>query len=209
MDRDDYQRLVALAEERGIVLFSDEVYRWLEIDESQRLPAAVELGARAVSLGVMSKSFALAGLRIGWIATHGTALLQKVAALKDYTTICSSAPSEVLALIALRARDKVLDRSRGILARNLPLLDAFFARRAEHFSWVRPRAGSVGFPRMQSGDDAALEHFTSALVETEGVLLLPGSQFGYSGTHFRLGFGRHDMPVALDRLEAFVCKTLG
>jgi aspartate/methionine/tyrosine aminotransferase len=209
MNRDAYQRLVALAEERGIVLFSDEVYRWLEIDESQRLPAAVGLGARAVSLGVMSKSFALAGLRVGWLATRNTALLRRVAALKDYTTICSSAPSEVLALIALRARDAVLARSRGILARNLPLLDAFFERMAEHFSWVRPRAGSVAFPRMERGDSAALERFAAALVEAEGVLLLPGSQFGYPGSHFRLGFGRLDLPVALERLEAFACKTLG
>ena len=46
------------------------------------------------------------------------------------------------------------------------------------------------------------------LVEAEGVLLLPGSQFGDPGNHFRLGFGRTDLPVAVDRLEAFARRTL-
>jgi aspartate/methionine/tyrosine aminotransferase len=209
MDRDAYRELVSLTEERGITLFSDEVYRWLENDESTRLPAAADLGRHSASLGVMSKSFALAGLRIGWLATHDAALLRRVAALKDYTTICSSAPSEVLAIIALRARDRVLARSRGILSHNLELLDAFFARMEAHFCWVRPRAGSVAFPRMRHGDAAALDDFAARLVLAEGVLLLPGSQFGYPGSHFRLGFGRLDMPQALERLERFANEVLG
>ena len=66
----------------------------------------------------------MAGLRIGWLATHDRDLLARVAAFKDYTTICSSAPSEILAVIALRARDRVLARSRAIVAANLDLLDA-------------------------------------------------------------------------------------
>jgi aspartate/methionine/tyrosine aminotransferase len=155
----------------------------------------------------MSKAFALAGLRIGWLATHDTALLRRVAALKDYTTICCSAPSEVLALIGLRARHRVLARSRGIIAHNVPLLDAFFARMDAHFSWVRPRAGSVAFPRLRHGDAAELEAFTAGLVDAKGVLLLPGSEFGYPGGHFRLGFGRLDMPDALAGLEAYAMKV--
>ena len=63
----------------------------------------------------MSKSFAMAGLRIGWLATRDRELLARCAAMKDYTTICSSAPSEILALIGLRARDRILARSRGIV----------------------------------------------------------------------------------------------
>jgi aspartate/methionine/tyrosine aminotransferase len=179
----------------------------LEFDESDRLPAAIDMGQRTLSLGVMSKAFALAGLRIGWLATHDAALLRRVAGLKDYTTICSSAPSEVLALIGLRARHRVLARSRGIIAHNLPLLDAFFARMNAHFTWVRPRAGSVAFPRLQRGGAAELEAFAAGLVDAKGVLLLPGSEFGYPGSHFRLGFGRLDMPEALEALEAFAIKA--
>ena len=96
----------------------------------------------------MSKSFAMAGLRIGWLATRDRDLLARCAAFKDYTTICSSAPSEILALIGLRARDRVLARSRSIVAGNLDRLDGFFEDWADRFAWVRPRGGSIGFPRL-------------------------------------------------------------
>ncbi len=121
----------------------------------------------------MSKSFAMAGLRIGWLATRDRDLLARCAAFKDYTTICSSAPSEVLALIGLRARDRVLARSRAIVAANLERLDAFFEDWADRFTWVRPRGGSIGFPRL-TVPGVAIDDWAAGLVETEGVLLLPG-----------------------------------
>jgi aspartate/methionine/tyrosine aminotransferase len=150
----------------------------------------------------MSKSFALAGLRIGWLATRDRDLLDRCARFKDYTTICSAAPSEVLALIALRARDRVLARSRRIVADNLVLLHDFFRRRADRFSWIPPRGGSTAFPRLHG--ETPVDDFAANLVEAEGVLLLPASQFGYPGNHFRLGFGREDLPQALARLEAYL-----
>jgi aspartate/methionine/tyrosine aminotransferase len=142
-DRATFTETVRLAEEAGAALLSDEVYRLLELDPADRLPAAVELSPRAVSLGVMSKAFGLAGLRIGWIATHDRALLDRLAAFKDYLSICNSAPSEVLALIALRARDAVLSRSLAIVRKNLEELDRFFATWHDVLSWHRPRAGSI------------------------------------------------------------------
>jgi aspartate/methionine/tyrosine aminotransferase len=199
LSADQLARLVSIAERHGVHLFSDEVYRLLEHD-APTLPNAADCSARAISLGVMSKSFGLAGLRIGWVATRDRALYRKLASLKDYTTICNSAPSEILALIALRARERVLDRSRAIVRGNLELLDGFFARNADRFAWVRPRAGSVCFPKLLAGD---VDEFAAALVEREGVLVVPGSQFAYPGSHFRLGYGRLDMPQALARLEAF------
>ncbi len=206
-DRATFDAVVAIAAEAGAHLLVDEVYRGLEFDEVDRLPAGADVLPTGVSLGVMSKSYALAGLRVGWLATHDRALLARVAAFKDYTTICSSAPSEILSIIALRARATVLDRSRAIVAGNLDRLDAFFAGWPDRFSWVRPRAGSIGFPRL-TVPGIRIDDWSAALVEAEGVLLLPGSQFGYPGNHFRLGFGRTDLPEALERLEAFATRTL-
>ena len=195
--------LTTRLEQRGIILFSDEVYRGLELDEDRRLPAAVDLAGKTLSLGVLSKTYALAGLRIGWIATHDPKLREELARLKDYTTICGSAPSELLGVIALRAKEYVVARSRGIIAGNMPLLDAFFARQSERFSWVPPRAGSVAFPRLRTEAAGAIEQFCDELVEKTGVLLLPGSRFEHTGNHFRIGFGRADMQAALERLEEF------
>ena len=206
-DRATFDGLVGIAEEVGAHLLMDEVYRFLEFDATERLPAGGDAMARGVSLGVMSKSFAMAGLRIGWLATRDRELLASCASFKDYTTICASAPAEILALIGLRARDVVLDRSRSIVAANLERLDAFFEAWPDRFSWVRPRAGSIGFPRL-TVPGVGIDDWAASLVESEGVLLLPGSQFGFGGNHFRLGFGRTDLAVALERLEAHATRTL-
>ena len=198
----EWARLTGELDRRGIHLLADEVYRFLELDEDDRLVTGADALERGISLGVMSKSFALAGLRIGWLATRDRALLARCSAFKDYTTICSSAPSEILAVIGLRARATVLARSRHIVARNLEELDRFFATHADRFAWVRPRGGSIGFPRLLG--DESIDDFAARLVEAEGVLLLPGSQFGYPGNHFRIGFGREDLPAALAELEHFL-----
>ena len=202
-----WRALLEITAEAGVTLFSDEVYRLLEHDPADRLPAAAGIAPHAVSLGVMSKAFALAGLRIGWVATHDRTLLDRMAAFKDYTSICASAPSEILALIALRARDRVLQRSLSILRPNLRLLDRFFDEWGDLFAWRRPRAGSTAFPRLLS--DLPVERFAEELVREEGVLLLPGSLLGYPGSHFRLGYGRTDLPEALERLERFAGRLRG
>ncbi len=206
-DRATYDALVAIAAESGAHLLVDEVYRGLEFDESERLPTGADALERGISLGVMSKAYAMAGLRIGWLATHDRELLGRLAAFKDYTTICSSAPSEILSIIALRAGPQVLARSRRIIAANLELLDAFLDDWADRFTWVRPRAGSIGFARL-TVPGVRIDDWAAELVRAEGVLLIPGSQFEYPGNHFRLGFGRTDLPEALGRLEAFAERTL-
>jgi aspartate/methionine/tyrosine aminotransferase len=203
--RPEWARLTGELAKRGIHLLADEVYRFLEVDPGDRLTAGADAFGRGVSLGVMSKSFAMAGLRIGWLATRDRDLLARCAAFKDYTTICSSAPAEILALIGLRARDTVLARSRRIVGANLAQLDRFFADHADRFAWVRPRGGSIGFPRLL--DAEPIDAFAARLIEAEGVLLLPGSQFGFEGNHFRIGFGREDLPEALAGLERFLETT--
>jgi aspartate/methionine/tyrosine aminotransferase len=197
---DELARLISVVELHGATLFSDEVYRFLE-HGAPALPPAAECSDRAMSLGVMSKAFGLAGIRIGWLALRDATTRQRIAALKDYTTICNSAPSEILALIGLRARGRLIERARAIIDSNLVLLDEFFRRNAARFGWVRPRAGSVCFPELLAG---SIDAFAAELVEREGVLLLPASQFGFSGNNFRLGYGRADMPAALERLEGFI-----
>ena len=72
-------------------------------------------------------------------------------------------------------------------------------------SWVRPRGGSIGFPRLRAGVD--VDRFAADLVEAEGVLLLPGSRFGHPGNHFRIGFGRTDLPEAVAGLERYLARV--
>jgi aspartate/methionine/tyrosine aminotransferase len=200
MPPDRFASLVEISQSHGIVLFSDEVYRESEYAVEHRLPAACDLDEGAVSLGVMSKTYGLAGLRIGWVATHNAAVYEKMAALKDYTTICNSAPSEFLAEVALRHREKLIERNVGIVTRNLALLDGFFGRHSDGLTWHRPKAGPIGFPRLLNG---SIDVFCDRLVKEKGVLLLPGTVFDDDENHFRIGFGRRNMPEALNRLEEY------
>ncbi|GAA1539277.1 aminotransferase class I/II-fold pyridoxal phosphate-dependent enzyme [Kribbella lupini] len=195
-----WERLVRLCDERGIRLFSDEVYRGRELDRLS-LPQATDLSASALSLNVMSKAYGLPGLRIGWIACRDRAVLDKLERAKHYTSICNSAPSEVLALIGLRARDRLLERNRGIVARNLPLFAEFFARRPDLFDFDAPQGGCVCFPRYAGPD--GVETMCAELVEQAGVLLLPSSIYSSALTatpadRFRVGLGRLDPAPALD-----------
>jgi aspartate/methionine/tyrosine aminotransferase len=149
----------------------------------------------------MSKTYGLAGLRIGWIATHDSGLLQRIAALKDYTTICSSAPSEFLSEMALRHREHLADRNLQIIRSNLDLLDDFFLKHASRVKWIRPKAGPIAFPRLIEGN---IETFCDELVHESGVLLLPGTMYDHPGNHFRIGFARKNMPEALEQLDRFL-----
>jgi aspartate/methionine/tyrosine aminotransferase len=201
MSRVDYEAVHKFAREKELLLFSDEVYRESEYDPATRLPAACDIGDHAISLGVTSKTYGLAGLRIGWVATKNKKIYEKMTSLKDYTTICNSAPSEFLAEIAMRNRQKLAERNVGIIQDNLKIIDNLFARYSKLFSWVRPRAGSMAFPRLLKGN---VENFCDELVKKAGVLLLPGSMYDDSRNHFRLGLGRKNLPQAVEKLEEFL-----
>jgi aspartate/methionine/tyrosine aminotransferase len=203
MTRKDYEAVNDFARENGLLLFSDEVYRESEYDPAARLPAGCDFGDHAISLGVTSKTYGLAGLRIGWIATKNKKIYEKMASLKDYTTICNSAPSEYLAEVAMRHRAKLVERNLGIIKDNLAVMDDFFLRHGEQFEWIRPQAGSMAFPRYLDGN---VEKICDDLVTKAGVLLLPGSIYDDSRNHFRLGLGRKNLPQAVQRLEMYLSK---
>ena len=112
-------------------------------------------------------------------------------------------PSEFLAEVAMRNRHKLIERNLGIIRQNLETIEDLFARRADLFSWIRPQAGSMAFPRYLGGN---VEAFCDDLVKKAGVLLLPGSVYDDSRNHFRLGLGRKNLPEAVEKLEGYLIK---
>jgi len=98
----------------------------------------------------------------------------------------------------------LIDRNLGIIQHNLTVVDDLFARYSSLFSWVRPKAGSMGFPKLLKGD---IEKFCDDLVKKSGVLLLPGTLYEDSRNHFRLGLGRKNLPQAVERLEEYLAKA--
>ena len=201
MARESFDRVIELARERDIVLLSDEVYRGLEHDAEDRLPAGCDVYERAISLGTVSKAHGLPGLRIGWLASSEPTLIEKIRELKLYTTICSSAPSELLVALALRHGESLVERNRRLVLANIGLVEEFIGRRSELFEWVRPNAGPIGFPRMRAHGD--VQRWCEQTAVSAGVLLLPGTVYEQP-QHVRFGFGRANLPQALERLDRYL-----
>lgn len=199
-----YEKIISLARKTGAHIFCDEVYRFLEIDESKRLPAIADGYEKGISLNVMTKSFGLAGLRIGWLASKDIDFLQKANSYKMYTSICNSAPSEILALIALRSKDRILKRNHEIVLQNVALLDEFVKRHPNSIRWVRPESGTIAFIELLL--PIPIDQFTEELVEQAGVLIMPATIFDVQRNFFRIGFGRRNMPDILNRFEQFLSK---
>lgn len=193
MIHEDLKALISLCRERGIYILSDEVYRGIEANEADRLPQIADVYERGISLNVMSKVYGLPGLRIGWFASADTDVLQKVERFKHYLSICNSAPSERLALIALNNRDQILARNRGVLLRSLDLLDALFADFPGLVEYKPPMGGCVAFPKFIGPGGG--EAFCKKLIEEDGIIVLPSSIYRSEvgevpGDHFRIGLGR-------------------
>lgn len=210
LDRASFDQIIAIAREHGIYLFSDEVYRLLEREESIRLPQVADAYERGLSLNVMSKAYGLPGLRIGWIATRDRELLSRMERAKHYLSICNSAPSEVLAMIALNARERLLERNHRLIESNLGALGAFFDDFPERFDWTVPDGGCIGYPRYCGRE--GVEQFCRTLVEQAGVLLLPASVYASVLTEtptdrFRIGFGRANIDAGLTAMRAHLTAS--
>jgi aspartate/methionine/tyrosine aminotransferase len=139
--------------------------------------------------------------------TKDRALHTRLAAFKDYTTICGSAPSEILGLIALRAAEQILSRHRARIQENLALLKDFFGRHRDLFQWVAPRGGTVCFPRLLG--EESIQGLAERLVNQAGIMILPSGVYDYGDRHFRVGIGRQNLPDVLGRFEEALSWAIG
>jgi aspartate/methionine/tyrosine aminotransferase len=200
--KDELDAIIELARRHGLYVFSDEMYRLLEYDVETRLPPVADLYERGLSLSGLSKSFALPGLRIGWLAMRDADLLARCIAFHDYTTICAPAPSEILGIMALRAQERIIARNLAIIRRNRDKMAQFCARHGDLFTWLPPQAGSIAFPQIRGARPVG--EFCRDVLEKQDVMILPGDVFDHAGNHFRVGLGRTNFPEALARVEEHI-----
>jgi len=208
--RSEFAELIEFCREYNLYLFCDEVYRLLELDKEKRIPQAADEYEKGLSLNVMSKAYGLPGLRIGWIACQDTELLQRLERYKHYLSICNSAPSEHLAVVALGIREQLLERVRTLMAHNIDKLELFFLKHATLFEWQRPDGGCIAFPRFTGR--GGVESFCESLVEDAGVLLLPASIYQSElletpTDRFRIGFGRVGIDEGLAAFDDFLQRN--
>ena len=203
-DLEQFNRIIEIARSHDLYIFSDEMYWLLEHEEQKRLPPAVDCYEKAISLFGLSKTFSLPGLRVGWIVTRQDELLRSLSALKDYTTICGCAPGEILAIMALRQKETILEANQNRIRTNLEEAREFFTRHDRLFTWLEPMGGSTAFLKLNP--NFSVVEFCEKLLEEKSIMIVPGEIFDYAGNYFRIGLGRDNFKEILNVLEGYVAK---
>jgi aspartate/methionine/tyrosine aminotransferase len=187
LSAEDLARVDRLASSVGARVLSDEAYRWLEIPGGEPLaPPMRNSNGAGVSVGTLSKPFGLPGLRIGWFAGPAD-LVAKCWAMRDYVSLSPGKLNDALAVLAIKHRDEIVQRTQAIVRRNLKTARAWFAEHADVVSWTPPRGGLLALMRYAL-DMPSLE-LSNRLAQEYGVMLAPGSAFGLEH-HLRIGIGQ-------------------
>ncbi|KAH6620587.1 pyridoxal phosphate-dependent transferase [Boeremia exigua] len=214
------EQLIEIAKEKNITIHSDEVYRpifhsIIPIDK-EFPPSLLSMGySNVVVTGSMSKAYSLAGIRVGWIASRNTEIIETIASARHYTTISVSGLDEQVAAYALSPGTVhgLLARNIQLAKTNLALLDRFVIKNEDECEWVKPVAGTTAFLKFhREGKPVDSVDFCKKLLEKTGVLFVPGSQsFGeeFKG-YVRIGFVNDTETVqkGLDEVTKFVRKNL-
>ncbi len=202
----DFERMLQILDRHHVWLFCDEMYRGLELNPMYKIPSAIESYSRCLVLSGLSKTYGLPGLRMGWLVIPDHEIRDQLINWKHYTSICPAAPSEKLAIAALKVHETLRDRNVELVKHNLDIADQFFKRWPDHFVWRRPEAGSIGLVEMKldAFGSSNVNDYCHRLVKETGVLLLPGDGLGCSQPFVRFGFGRKNFAECLSAYETYL-----
>ncbi|GLX79251.1 aminotransferase [Thalassotalea insulae] len=157
---------------------------------------------KAVVVSVMSKSFGLAGIRLGWVLSRNKELLNRLLALKSYSSICCSLLDETVATMVLSKADKIIASNNQIVKNNIVLFEQLVSQLPEKLAWCPPQAGILALVEVKGIDN--IESWAQALAQTTGILALPGTLFGLIGPYFRLGLGQKEFAPLLARFANYL-----
>lgn len=193
LPKDLLVKIVEFAESKNITVLSDEVYRPLfhgispvDMGFPPSVLNAVPGCKNIIVTGSMSKAYSLAGIRVGWIASRSSELIERCALARDYTTISVSQLDQQVAAFALSPEviHSLLGRNIQLAKANLELLERFIIKHDEYCSWTKPVAGTTAFVKFErDGKPIDAVAFCKALQDKMGVMLLPGD-YGF-GEDFR------------------------
>jgi aspartate/methionine/tyrosine aminotransferase len=201
VDTDLADKILELAQKYQCYLLADDVS---QASNYHNLPLAHHYlsYSKAIVVSVLSKSFGLAGVRIGWATSHDEALMEQLLAVKCYGSICCSATDELLAIAALNHHQELIERNNKIIVDNISHFQNFIDKNSTILSWLPPKAGLLAV--VHSHLNTPIMQWSKTLAKEEGVLLLPTELFGLKAEAFRLGLGQKDFPKALAGLQRFI-----
>ena len=140
MSEEMLREIVEIAKSADAYVLCDEVYRGLTQVEGYT-KSIVDIYEKGISVSSMSKVFSLAGLRLGWIA-GAEDIIAKCFEHRDYNMISCGMLDEIFAGLALKNADKLLERNKSMVRRNLTILDKWVSKEP-HISYVKPQAGTT------------------------------------------------------------------
>ncbi len=184
MSKELLSEIIRIARDADAYILSDEVYRHLTQEDSW-CESVADLYEKGISVGSMSKVFSLAGIRMGWIFTHDEKARRAFMSHRDYDLISCGMFDDAIASIALRHKEALLERNRGIVRRNLAILDKWIGENG-HFRYTRPQAGTTAL--IYYDFDIPSYDFCRRLYDETGSFVTPGDCFEEPGS-FRIGYG--------------------
>ena len=195
------REIVEIARSADAWILCDEVYRHLS-QEDGWCPSIVDLYEKGISVSSMSKVFSLAGLRLGWIATHDMSVVKSCLSHRDYNLVSCGVFDEMLAAAALKHRDKLLERSRKIVRENLQILDDWVSSEP-HVSYVKPEAGTTALVYYDL--DISSYEFCEEMYKKTGAFVTPGDCFEVPHS-MRIGYayGKQDLIDGLKAISEYI-----
>lgn len=195
------REIVEIARSADAWILCDEVYRHLS-QEDGWCPSIVDLYEKGISVSSMSKVFSLAGLRLGWIATHDMSVVKSCLSHRDYNLVSCGVFDEMLAAAALKHRDKLLERSRKIVRENLQILDDWVSSEP-HVSYVKPKAGTTAL--IYYDLDIPSYEFCEEMYKKTGAFVTPGDCFEVPHS-MRIGYayGKQDLIDGLKAISEYI-----
>ncbi|MDD5842349.1 MAG: aminotransferase [Solobacterium sp.] len=207
MSEEILKEIVEIAKSADAWILCDEVYRHLTQEDSYS-PSIADLYEKGISVGSMSKVFSLAGLRLGWIATHDTKAIKSFLSHRDYNLISCGMIDEMIASIALKNKDKLLKRNLTIVRENLEILDNW-VKQEKHVNYIKPKAGTTAL--IYYDLDIPSVQFCEEMYKTTGAFVTPGDCFEMPQS-MRIGYayGKQDLINGLKAISEFIkIKTEG
>jgi len=198
------KQIIELANLHGLYILADEVsifsnvnnqmisYPWLDYPKS-------------ISFSVMSKSFGLAGIRVGWAISQDQTLIERMLQIKGYLSICGSASDEVLATTAINCKEQILNRNNQIISDNINAVDKLITNSHGQLKWHRPSAGIMTI--VQTNLSIDVNQLAEKLAFNHQTLMLPGNLFGIKGDFFRLGLGGLEVTKNVENLVSLIANT--
>jgi len=186
--------LIALCKQHQLYLISDDVFAFSDFSGigSQRNVLQYD---KAILTNVLSKTFGLPGVRIGWVMSRNTELTQSIRHLKTYNSICQSQLDEQVACFVMKKADVIINRNNAIVHENVELFDRFVVS-SDSLSWHKPAAGIVSLVHSSTPLKPLLDSWFE-----KDVLVLPGELFGIQGDYFRVGLGKAEFSEALAQIS--------